>query len=1255
VFGGAVGGTTALASLTTNAGGTTAINGGLVTTSGAQSYNDVVTLGAATTLNGSAVGFATTLDGGFGLTVNSAGATVFGGAVGGTTALASLTTNAAGATAINGGLVTTSGAQSYNDVVTLGATTSLNGSAVGFATTLDGAFGLTVNSAGATVFGGAVGGTTALASLTTNAGGTTAINGGLVTTSGAQSYNDVVTLGAATTLNGSAIGFATTLDGAFALTANSAGATVFGGAVGGIAALASLTTDTGGTVAVATNITTSGAQGYGDALTLTGNATLASTGNAAIGFGSSVDGAFGLTVVTTSTTSFTGAVGGATALASLATNAGGSTLINGGLVTTSGAQAYGDAVRIGAATTLNGANIGFATTLDGGFALAVNDSAATVFGGAVGGTTALASLATNAGGSTAINGGSVTTTATQSYGDAVTIGTATTLRGTDIGFATTLDGAQTLTVSGTGLTSFGGAVGGTAALASLTLDAGGTTSIGGGSIRTTGTQSYTEAVSFTGATSFTGGDIGFTAIDGNAAATLTGGAIAGTSLRATSAAIGATGAVTLTTLTATTGDATIVAGGAVALAGNVVVGGNYSVTGTTIALGNDADSETHSAGGRVVVKATAGNIVGGVGLTLVSNSGGVADTSFARSLNLDATGSILFDTSSTLNAGPARQSAIGIGLRSGGTALALGTVSAAAIRSVNGDYSAYVAPIATSGEISLVALTTTDAIGLTTSAGSIRGNGFTSTAGGIMLTASGGVSGLGSNRTAISAAAAGQAVTIAAGAALLAGPITAGGALTTSAASADVTTATAGSTLTLGTTGGSIALVTATAGGAATIDAATSADIGTATAGAALAVTTRGGNLVFGQGGGATTTSFTVAQKAFLAGAGTVYAGGTSPTAANVLTLTARDADLNGAVRAGAVTIVNSSPTNVLRLGDGLTGSAGFDLTTTEINRIATASLALNAQGRDVAMGTIPLAATTGSSFFGVLGTGRIDITGTLTATPAGRTIQLGGSRANTTDKASFIRIAATVDGGGRLYVDNAALDLRGVRIAVGQDTGFISTVAGQSTADVVTNFVAQPNSTLYNSQALGAGGLYTAPDLIRTATLSVRFTDYALFQNTGISGQTSGVVINSDARPTLSVSGSGSGAANAAALFGTINGRDGNSAALLGPDVIATNDLNLNNSRINGCLVGSGGGGCLISSIATPQIQVFDPNQINLFRSADDLALAFDPVVGGNNESLFSDIGTIEFLTDDEPEKGECDPNKGGGCAAKDKDGANR
>ena len=74
------------------------------------------------------------------------------------------------------------------------------GGDVNFAGTVDGNRSLTINSNAITTFSGAVGNTLALSSLTTNITGTTVINGGAVTTIGAQTYNDNVALGAATTL-----------------------------------------------------------------------------------------------------------------------------------------------------------------------------------------------------------------------------------------------------------------------------------------------------------------------------------------------------------------------------------------------------------------------------------------------------------------------------------------------------------------------------------------------------------------------------------------------------------------------------------------------------------------------------------------------------------------------------------------------------------------------------------------------------------------------------------------------------------------------------------------------------------------------------------------------------------------------------------------------------------------------------------------------------------------------------------------------
>jgi autotransporter-associated beta strand protein len=248
-FTGAVGGTTALTSLTTDAGGTVAINGGVVNTTGVQSYGEAATLGADTTLSSTgsgAISFGNTLNGAYALAVNTSGATTFTGAVGGTTALTSLSTDAGGTVAINGGVVNTTGLQSYGEAATLGADTTLSSTgsgAISFGNTLNGAYALAVNTSGATTFAGAVGGTTALTSLTTDAGGTVAINGGVVNTTGAQSYGESVHLGAATALAGVNVALMSTVDGAVSLSITDSGTTVLGGIIGGTTPLMSLSTD----------------------------------------------------------------------------------------------------------------------------------------------------------------------------------------------------------------------------------------------------------------------------------------------------------------------------------------------------------------------------------------------------------------------------------------------------------------------------------------------------------------------------------------------------------------------------------------------------------------------------------------------------------------------------------------------------------------------------------------------------------------------------------------------------------------------------------------------------------------------------------------------------------------------------------------------------------------------------------------------------------------------------------------------------
>ncbi|MGZ4810013.1 MAG: hypothetical protein ACXV7D_11865, partial [Thermoanaerobaculia bacterium] len=100
---------------------------------------------------------------------------------------------------INGGTISTASgisSQSFSGPVTLGADTTLtstgNGT-IGFNQTLDGAFALTANTGGGTNFFGAVGGTTALTSISTDAPGLTRIAANAITT-GAQTYGDQLAL-----------------------------------------------------------------------------------------------------------------------------------------------------------------------------------------------------------------------------------------------------------------------------------------------------------------------------------------------------------------------------------------------------------------------------------------------------------------------------------------------------------------------------------------------------------------------------------------------------------------------------------------------------------------------------------------------------------------------------------------------------------------------------------------------------------------------------------------------------------------------------------------------------------------------------------------------------------------------------------------------------------------------------------------------------------------------------------------------------
>ncbi|WP_293123467.1 CHAT domain-containing protein [Microcoleus sp. bin38.metabat.b11b12b14.051] len=267
------------------------------------------------------------------------------------------------------------------------------------------------------------------------------------------------------------------------LTANSTGTTAFNQTVNA----ASLTTDVGGKTTLNGNVTTTGSQTYGDAVTITNiNPVLTGTGitfnntvNASnSGSALTVDGGTGdvtfngaigssnnsignLTANSTATTAFNQAVNAA----SVTTDAGGTTQIKAN-VTTTGSQTYADAVTIANNPILAGSDVTF-NNVDGSSDLTVKASSGNItFGGAVGTGSAIGNLTANSTGITAfnktVNAGSVTTdaggttqikanittTGSQTYGDAVTIANNPILAGKDITFNNKVDVAGNLGIAG---------------------------------------------------------------------------------------------------------------------------------------------------------------------------------------------------------------------------------------------------------------------------------------------------------------------------------------------------------------------------------------------------------------------------------------------------------------------------------------------------------------------------------------------------------------------------------------------------------------------------------------------------------------------------------------------------------------------------------------------------------------------------------------------------------------------------------------
>ena len=376
-----------------------------------------------------------------------------------------------------------------------------------------------------------------------------------------------------------------------------------------------------------------GAATFGSATTLTDSA-------GTVGFTSTVNGANALTV--SGNASFGGTVGVANALTSLTVT--GSTTLGSGApsLKTTGAQNYAGGLTLGATTTT------LTTTSNGLVTIGANVSGAsdtlTISSGSGGATfngLTLAALTLTTTGTETLNAGTYAiglSTGTFNFGavtlngaivlgqattftGAATLGSNTTLTATNkaITFASTLNSAgatpEALTINtNSGLISFGGSVGATHALGPLSLaNSGGTTNISGGTVVTSGGQTYGGVVTLVNNATLSdngSGNIVFDQTVGGAGG-LTVTTAGGVTFDGSIGAVGAFGALASLTIT-TGGTATHLFGPGVTTTGNQSFG-------NAVVLHNGVDFQS-TGNGAINFQSTVD--AAGIGVQLIVAEGG---------------------------------------------------------------------------------------------------------------------------------------------------------------------------------------------------------------------------------------------------------------------------------------------------------------------------------------------------------------------------------------------------------------------------------------------------------------------------------------------------------------------------------------------------------------------------------------------------------------------------------------------------------
>ncbi|HQL32775.1 MAG TPA: hypothetical protein PK969_05930, partial [Treponemataceae bacterium] len=653
MFSGAVGSTTAFASIATDAGsaGSTAVNGGAIATTGMQTFNDPVSFGSDASLTASVVIFNASAEG------NGNSLDIFGNAQMGNSA--SDTASGFSALSISGttgmymSAVSSAGTQIYGDAagtdtITLHSNAELTASTVTFNAPIAAA-AHTLEISGNAVFGNE-GSDTATGLWSLSVSGTTSINTTAITSTGTQSYGDAagtdtITLGADTTLTGSTITFNAPLAGAahtLAITGNA----VFGDSTGDDTAAGLATLAVSGTANINTSaVSSTGTQTYGDTtgsdtITLGANTTL--TGSTVTFNAPVAAAAHSLAIAGNAVFGDSNGDDTATGLATLWVS--GTTNINTTAISATGAHTYGDTtgtdtITLGANTTLTGSTVTFNAPLAGAaHTLAITGNA--VFGNEDSDTaTDLASLAVS--GTTGINTTAVSATGTQAYGDAtgtdtITLGANTTLTGSTITFnAPVAAAAHSLAVNGNAV--FGDSTGDDTATGLATLAVSGTTNINTTAVSATGTQTYgdatgTDTITLGVNTTLTGSTVTFNAPIAAAAHALgiTGNAVFGneesdTATGFSTLAVSGTTNINTTAISATGTHAY----GDTAGTDTITLGANTTLTGSTVTFNAPLIAAAHTldiAGNAVFGDSTGDDTATGLATLAVSGTANINTT-----------------------------------------------------------------------------------------------------------------------------------------------------------------------------------------------------------------------------------------------------------------------------------------------------------------------------------------------------------------------------------------------------------------------------------------------------------------------------------------------------------------------------------------------------------------------------------------------------------------------------------------------------